>query len=470
MPGKFEAPRSRKKGGWLLPAAVILLLAVLAFAAVWFLKKDRTPKETLPTVGTAEMPTQPTKIETLPPETTMPEPEHVVTTATIAAQGDMLMHGPIFDKNSLVRQSDGSYDFSSIFRYFSDYTTAPDWMAANLETTLAGDSRPYSGYPNFNCPDDFIDTLSSVGFDMLLTANNHCYDTVMEGFLRTVEVVRDRELIALGSRLTAEEPRYVVEDINGIRVGMVCYTYTTSMDGSRPRLNGNSPVKDPALVNYFSYQNLDSFYAEVEEIREKMEEEGAEATVFFIHWGEEYQIEENQRQRTIAQKLCDLDFDVIVGAHPHVVQPVSLLTSTVDPTHSTVCVYSLGNAVSNQRRERMNLNTGHTEDGAYFSVTFEKYSDGTVYLAAAKLLPTWVRLRRDNGGAEYNILPLEDSSREQWQAMFELTDSDYDRAVKSYERTEAIVGEGMETVEGYLAQQKEQRDEAYLAAVMPNAA
>lgn len=469
MPGKYEKPKRGRK--FPLIPVILTMILILALAGLSCLGwrhfgPQHAPEASAPETVPVTLPPE----TTLPTETTLPEPEHVVTTATIAAQGDMLMHGPIFDKNSLACQSDGSYDFSSIFRYFSDYTTAPDWMVANLETTLAGDRLPYSGYPNFNCPDDFIDTLASVGFDMLLTANNHSYDTVMEGFLRTVEVVRDRELIALGSRLTEEEPRYVTEDINGIRVGMVCYTYTTSMDGGKPRLNGNSPVKDPALVNYFSYQNLDGFYAEVEEIREKMEEDGAEATVFFIHWGEEYEIQENDRQRNIAQKLCDLNFDVIVGAHPHVVQPVSLLTSTVDPSRSTVCVYSLGNAVSNQRRERMNLNTGHTEDGAYFSVTFEKYSDGTVYLAEAKLLPTWVRLRQASGGAEYNILPLEDSSREQWQAMFELTDGDYDRAIKSYERTQAIVGEGMETVERFLARQKERRDEDYLAAVTPDAA
>lgn len=470
MPGKFESPKRKKKSPIVPILLVVLLLALagLGFAA-WKTRRPEPKPASQVSAPETEAPTVP-QSTTLPPETTLPEPEHVETTATVAALGDLLMHGSLFDKNSLAYQGDGSYDFSSIFRYFSDYTSSPDWMAANLETTLAGDSRPYSGYPNFNCPDDLLDTLTNVGFDMLLTANNHCYDSVMDGFLRTVETVRSRELVAIGSRLSEEEPRYVVEDVNGIRIGFVCYTYTTSMDGSKPRLNGNSPVKDPALVNYFSYQNLDSFYAQVEEIRQKMTEEGAEATVFFIHWGEEYQMKENDWQRKIAQKLCDLNFDVIIGAHPHVVQPVALLTSTVDPNHRTVCAYSLGNAVSNQRREKMNLNTGHTEDGAYFSVTFEKYSDGTVYLAGAKLLPTWVRLRKDNGGAEYNILPLEDTSREQWQTMFQLTDDDYDRTVKSYERTEEIVGAGMAEVETWLAQQKQQRDADYLAAVMPEAA
>ena len=95
----------------------------------------------------------------------------------------------------------------------------------------------------------------------------------------------------------------------------------------------------------------------------------------------------------LAQKLCDLGVDVIVGGHPHVVEPLELLTSGVDSRHKTAVIYSLGNAVSNQRRDLMTLNTGHTEDGAVFTVTFEKYADGEVYVADVSSCAAWTKNR-----------------------------------------------------------------------------
>ena len=146
-------------------------------------------------------------------------------------------------------------------------------------------------------------------------------------------------------------------------------------------MNGILTTEDAkGLINYFDYDNLTGFYNEVSGYIDAMEAQGAQAVVMYIHWGEEYQLQANANQTTVAQGLCDLGIDVIVGGHPHVVQPVDLLSSTTDPDHKTVCLYSMGNAISNQRRHLMNLNTGHTEDGVLFSFTFAEYSDGTVRL------------------------------------------------------------------------------------------
>ena len=466
MRGKFEAPKKRGNGKILWVLLVLVLILALAFAA-WKLLPGLLsgPDPTQPSVPTPVTTEAPTETTEPPTETTLPEPEHVVATASISAQGDLLMHGPIFDSLSAAKQADGTYDFSSVFRYIGDYMQAADFSVANLETTLRGSDMAYSGWPNFNCPDNIVESAKNAGLDALLTANNHSYDTLMPGFLRTVETVRAAGLPALGTRLTEEEPRYIVEDINGIQVGMVCYTYTTSMSGEKPRLNGNTPVENPALVNYFSYQNLDAFYSELGQIKEQMDNDGAEATIFFVHWGTEYELTENSYQRTIAQAVCDMGFDAIIGSHPHVVQPAALITGSQDPSHLTACIYSMGNAVSNQRREKMNLNTGHTEDGAMFTVTFEKYSDGTVYLAGAELLPTWVNMHTGDAGVEYNILPLDDSTREEWQTMYQLTDREYERALGSYDRTAAITGAGMTEIQQALLGAKTARDEAYLAAV-----
>ena len=463
----------RPKNNHVVLKVILILIMLLLIAGTVYtvklcldlpgLETPTQPTESirLPSGNRESEPTEPTET-TAPPETTLPEPEHVVATASIASQGDLLMHGGVIRSGA---QGDGTYDFESVFRYVKEYVSGYDLALANLETTFGGDANPYQGWPLFNVPDAFGDSIVEAGYDLLLTSNNHCYDTLMAGFKRTIEVSRDKGLMVLGSRLTEEEPNYAVVDLNGIQVGMVSYTYTTSMSGGKPSLNGNSPVENPALVNYFSYTNLDKFYSELTDILEKMKSEGAEATMLFIHWGTEYEIVENNYQDTIAQKVCDLGVDVIVGGHPHVVQPVQLLSSGVDPEHKTVCIYSLGNAVSNQRIAEMRLKTGHTEDGVLFAVTFEKYSDGTVYLAGAEVLPTWVNLSSVNGKLEYNILPLEDAKRDTWKERFNLTDSLFQNCVDSYQRTMDIVGPGMEQVQTWLTQSKQQRDDMYLAQV-----
>lgn len=461
--------RNPKRGNTAVTALLIVLILVMiaATALVIWLCIDLVNTQTdatVPSSNAVTLPsgTMPSPTQTQPPETTLPEPEpeHVVSTATISAQGDLLMHKPVFDT---CRKSDGSYDFESIFRYMKEYSAAYDYAVVNLETTFGGDGYPYQGNPTFNCPDPFADSIVDAGYDMLLTANNHCSDTTSSGIKRTLELVREKGLATLGTQLNDEEPKYSVVDVNGIKIGMLCYTYATGVtsDG-RPSLNGLSPVSETGLVNYFMENNLSKFYSEVEEHLANMKEEGAEATILYIHWGIEYQLQENATQRTIAQNLCDLGIDVIVGGHPHVVEPVALLESTVDPGHKTVCIYSLGNAVSNQRTGISSLfPTGYTEDGALFSVTFEKYSDGSVYVAGADVLPTWVNMHSNNGSKEYNILPLDIERESEWTQMFDLTDANFSAAQKSYTRTMGIVGEGLEECRTYLEQAKADREAYY---------
>ena len=469
--------RKKKKGGGLRSALIVLIAVLIAATGVmiWMCVRLATaPQDTqAPAIQeTVAIPTVPTTEATVP-ETTVPkEPEHVVSTATILSIGDLLMHGQLITD---AQQADGSYDFSYIFPYITPYVTAADYAAANLEVTLAGPSRPYQGYPMFNSPDAIVDAAKNAGFDMLLTANNHMYDSGEDGFLRTVRTIREKGLTALGTREEAGEPAYTVQDINGIKVGMVCYTYEQRPENyrsDRVYLNKNIlSATCSALVNSFVGTELDSFYTEIGGILEQMRNDGAEATVMFIHWGVEYQLTQNAEQQQIAQKLCDLGFDVIVGGHPHVVQPVELLESTVDPEHRTVCLYSMGNAVSNQRQgELTSITTAHTEDGAMFSMTFSKYSDGTVYLEDVALIPTWVRaidvngntvVRRSGTIRRYEILPLDDSLRSQWQEQFGIDSSTLAQCADSWQRTMDITGAGLTQSQDYLRAEKLAREANY---------
>ena len=451
--------------------SVLLILALIAATGfVVYLCVDMVNLEPEVTQQTeiiempTEAPTEATPTETTVPPTTAPpvEPETVIATATVASQGDLLMHSPVFNA---ARQNDGSYNFDHVFKYSRDLVASFDYAVANLETTLYGTGKPYSGYPNFNCPDTIVDGAKDAGFDMLLTGNNHSFDTGFDGYIRTIKVVEEKGLQKLGTMDSPEDEKWTIQEINGIKIGMLSYTYetTTGTRGQTPALNG-LPMYGASYeyVNCFRMAEPKPFFDEVKGYLAEMEAAGAEATILFIHWGTEYQLKQNSQQTAIAQGLCDLGIDVIIGGHPHVVQPVELLTSATDPEHKTVCLYSMGNAVSNQRLGNLSaIQTAHTEDGVLFSVTFEKYSDGTVYLAGVDLIPTWVNLHYPNGGAEYAILPLDFDRVEEWKEMFNINEATVSTARNSYSRTMAIVGAGLEASQTYLAQAKEEREEYY---------
>lgn len=391
------------------------------------------------------------------------ETPQLVSTATVLSTGDILMHGKVINSG---KQDDGSYNFDSIFQYVKSYAQAADFSVANLETTLCGTDNgyAYAGNPKFNCPDAIVDSLKGAGFDMLLTANNHADDTSLVGYKRTLNVVREKGLDTLGTYLSADEQKWTIEEVNGIKIGMVCYTYSDGFSqNGYPLLNYNE-VGENGILNYFTYDKLPEFYTQLQGYLDEMKAAGAEATVVYLHWGEEYKWKTgegpNANQTAMAQKLCDMGVDVIVGGHPHVVQSVDLLTSGTDAEHKTIVLYSMGNAVSNQRKEEMQQSepTGHTEDGVLFCITFAKYSDGSVCVDSAELIPTWVNMHANSGATEYNILPLEESTAAQWQAQFGLTDTQLANAKASFDRTQALTLTGMEKVQSYLAQQKQPQE------------
>lgn len=375
-------------------------------------------------------------------EESKPVEPHIVSTASVGVSGDILIHGPLITAAGNLSETAGEYDFSSMLADIAPYYARYDFMVANLEVTLGGTAAgSYRGYPTFNCPDSIVDALLGAGVDMMLTANNHTYDTGHNGFIRTQEVLNDKGLPYIGTRLSEDVANYRVQDINGIKVGMVCYTYETSgKNAANKSLNGIPVNKaDTNLVNSFSYQDLEKFYGEVEAALEGMKNDGAEANMFFIHWGEEYELTPRNYQKEIAQKLCDLGVNVIVGGHPHVIQPFETLTSATG--EKTYCIYSVGNALSNQRRESLTTppNQEHTEDGMIFGVEFQKWNDGKVEIKEISVLPTWVKREYGPKALEYSIIPL-DLAVESWNG-FGVSESF--KLIDSYNQTLALVGKGL---------------------------
>lgn len=435
----------KKKIIWLATAVALLaIIGVILFQSL----QNQPPQLTTNTTGHTDATQQTQGSATAATQDSTgipaPPPAQKVSTATLGAMGDILLHDLVIKSgyDSLTK----SYNYDNIFKYLSSYAAAQDWVAANLEVTLCGDDNgyDYAGYPCFNAPDQIVDSLKNAGFDMLLTANNHSYDTRHVGLLRTQQTIIQRELAYIGTRQDASEDNFLVQDVNGISIGMVCYTYSTGISNGKVTLNG-IPLKeaDAPLVNYFTYGDLDAFYEKLSGQMEKMKQQGAEAIVLYIHWGQEYKTQPNATQKKMAQALCDLGVDVIVGNHAHVIQPLALFSNSQNPEKKTLCLYSTGNAVSNIYK--VGNFPVETEDGLLFSVTFCKYSDGTVLIEGAQVLPTWVyRYNREDGRRMFTVLPLDGSKTPQaWQEAMSLSNSVLKKCQSSYERTMDLVGAGL---------------------------
>ncbi len=369
---------------------------------------------------------------------------YIVSSATVINTGDVMVHSTQLEG---AVTSSGDYDFTDFFKNIGGIVSKADLGIGNLEVTFGGkESGSFKGYPAFNTPDVLADCLKDAGFDLMLTINNHSYDTGFTGLKRTLAVLKSKNIDFVGTRENSGDKNYKVKDVNGIKIGMTAFSYQKSLTAGQIALNGN-PISSEAaqLVNVFSYEDKQSFLNKAKTVIDNMKNDGAEKIVFYMHWGEEYQLKENSHQDELAQGLCDLGVDIIVGSHPHVIQPVELLTSA-DNSHKTVCAYSMGNAISNQRQEIMNpeCTTGHTEDGMLLTYKFDKYSDGTVKLSSFDILPTWVNKYRAGSGYHYSVIPLENENAGE---SFGLSGTELSKSKNSYNRTKETVSSGLNKVQ-----------------------
>ncbi|MGL4330991.1 MAG: CapA family protein, partial [Clostridium sp.] len=219
----------------------------------------------------------------------------------IVATGDVLIHKEILDT-----QYDGqtnSYDFNNNFKYVKSYLENADLAIANLETTLAGvENFGYSGYPSFNSPDSLGDAMKLAGIDVVANMNNHALDRDVKGYKRTRQTLVDKGFDVIGTRANENDKRYVVKDVEGIKLGITSYGYTMTATDNKRGLNGLVIPDDILpLMNSFHPNSLDLDLANMKEQINNMKSDGAEVIIFYMHLGDEYELEPNETQRKIAQ-------------------------------------------------------------------------------------------------------------------------------------------------------------------------
>jgi len=294
--------------------------------------------------------------------------------------GDAMQHQAQLD---VARQLGGGkgYDYSGCFTYIAPTVTEADYAVCNLEVPLGG-GPDYTGYPCFSAPDSYAVALKDAGFDMFLTANNHCLDRRDRAARRTLAALDSLGIDHVGTfHDSADRERKVpfIKDINGIKIGFLNYTYGTN--GIEPREGAEiALIEKPRMA---------------EEIR-RTREAGAEIVVVAIHWGVEYVLLPNRNQEDIADFLVDQGVDLIIGGHPHVIQPMKVVRNEKEQKDVLV-VYSLGNFISNMK-------TADTRGGALVRARVERGADGKARFIKADY-DTFLSAKPSGAGTNFMVVP-----------------------------------------------------------------
>lgn len=300
--------------------------------------------------------------------------------ANLLFAGDAMQHQAQLDRAKELAGGKG-YDYSGCFTYIAPTVTQADYAVCNLEVPLGG-GPDYTGFPCFSAPDSYAVALKDAGFDMLLTANNHCLDRRDKAARRTITVLDSLGIDHTGTfhddaDRTASLP--LIREINGFKIGFLNYTYGT---------NGIEPQDNVEV----SLIDRDAMAREIKLTRDA----GAELIVVAIHWGIEYVLLENESQRSTADFLLNQGVDMVIGGHPHVIQPMKMVKNPVTGKNSVV-VYSLGNFISNMK-------TGDTRGGALINVTVKRDKDGNAYVDKAGY-DTFFSAKPEGAGSNFMVVP-----------------------------------------------------------------
>ncbi len=281
--------------------------------------------------------------------------------AELLFAGDAMMHKSQLDaarEASRRAGDDKGYDFSEYFTAVKEQISKADYAVVNLETPIGGGS--YTGYPCFCAPEAFAGALADAGFDLMLTANNHTLDRRDRGLRRTCDILTSAGYDHVGTYRNSSQRDSIlplIRDIKGFKVAFLNYTYGT---------NGIT-VQGDVVVDYIDRDLMRSDIAAARRA-------GAELVCVAVHWGVEYQLHPHSTQKSLADFLIKSGADMVIGGHPHVVQPMEMRTDSLG--RNRLVVYSLGNFISGMK-------TRDTRGGAMLNVRLSRDSLGHAQVKAA---------------------------------------------------------------------------------------
>ena len=317
------------------------------------------------TTDTAQKDT--TTVDTTAEDTTASVPEEIPdTSVTISMVGDVLLHEKVADSGKM---ADGTYNYDHLFANVKDHITKADIAIANQEVILGGRDMGLSGYPCFNGAFEVGDALAAAGFDIILHATNHTLDRGTRAVQNCMTFwgtsYPDITVLGIHADRESQERLYVREE-NGIRIAFLNYTYGT---------NGIPLPSDmPYIVDILTAERLRRDIAKAEEI--------ADFTVVLPHWGTEYVLTPDNNQKYWANIMLDCGADLVIGTHPHVIEPIEILT---DGENSMLVYYSIGNFINATAQTGEGI--ADRMVGGIANVTIDKDENGEAYISDYGVTP-----------------------------------------------------------------------------------
>lgn len=353
---------------------ILFLVAVGGMASLDLTRIDTNPTD-------PPKPYNPEISSTSSDSTILPAPEQNPERLRLTFVGDLMCHQEQYQRAI----AEDGYDFGPSFQWVSPYLQKADFCFGNLETTFSGTEswRRISGYPAFNTPDAFATALSDAGFDMVFMANNHTLDHGEHGLSRSLEVLRENGLRQAGVRRVDEERSpFAILEAKGIRLAVLAYTaFSNASLNDRDSLS--LYLLDPTqLPRHITYART----------------LGADIVIVHFHYGTEYLQRPTALQLEAVKAAVRAGADIIVGDHPHVIQPLNTFHSGATHIDETLVAYSLGNFLSNQQGSR-------TRAGLMLTVEIERNGSDAAKpfrLAKVEVVPTAVILPQDG---QHTILP-----------------------------------------------------------------
>ena len=365
---KYSDIDHKKVTQTLIPIVVILLLVFISVATFYYFE-NRSLYQNLVDTSRQEIENkekEDAKNEALNKNN---EEKPSDTTFTMTAVGDIMCHNTQY--KDAYNSETNTYDFSYVFENISSHTKTADICIGNLETTFAGEDRGYSSYPRFNTPDSLAYELKSIGFDVLSTAGNHALDMGYDGLSRTINVLNDADISHLGTYTSQEEQdKVLIKFVKGLKIAFINYSY------------GTNGIPVPSDKNYcVNLNDKELIKKHIDTAKSK----NADIIVACMHWGTEYQTKQNSSQEELADFLIQNGVNIILGTHPHVLQPYEKKTVTLDngSIKEGFVVYSLGNFISDQ-------NAKYTRDSIILNLTITKHVDGTVSVDKVEPVPIYM--------------------------------------------------------------------------------
>ena len=339
-------------------------------------------------------------------------PKEEVYKVNLFATGDGLIHNALA---FFAKQNDGSYDFNPYLEEISKITKNYDIVYYNQETPFGTNEKEYSYYPNFSVPSEYGDAMVNAGFNLVSLASNHSYDKGEDGVLRSLEYWKGKDGVIINGMASSEEERtnYQIGTKNNITYAMLSYTYG---------LNAESRVKELKNKNkeyLVTVWDEDKAKKDIETLRDKVD-----VLIVAMHWGVEYQLNPNETQKEQAKFLADLGVDIVIGNHPHCIQPIEWIDDTL-------VIYSLGNFISNQGILSNNNYYGYAgivkgTIGAYVTLDITKTvkTDKTIEIALSNLKVDLIYTYKNSKKEIYQVLPFSKFSKE-YLANYPKVDSGY---------------------------------------------